>query len=301
MMSDLEKDILRTVLWFSLFAYPPTAFEVWKWMLRPSASRTLFDVVFALASSKELHTLLLEDEGVYVLRDSTTSSALRRERFGDAVRKMERVRRAVGYLKRIPFVRGVGVCNTLSWMQTTPESDIDLFIIVREGSLWTTRLLSVLPFKLLRARPGERVRDPFCFSFFLSDASLNLETLALPGGDPYLAYWTKSIIPVFDRDGVFEEFQRANAWTWDVLSQAHARGVVCDGSRARRAPDWLERTASKLQQRQFPETITQMANRDSRVVVSDAMLKFHANDRRELFRDRFADSCEIHHLSYDTT
>ena len=37
------------------------------------------------------------------------------------------------------------------------------------------------------------------------------------------------------------------------------------------------------------------------VVVSDAMLKFHANDRRELFRDRFADSCEIHHLSYDTT
>lgn len=300
-MSDLEKDILRTILWLSLFEYAPTAFEVWKWMLRSSAPHTLFDVVSALALSKELHALIRESEGVYILRNDMTSAALRRDRFGDAVRKMKRVRRVVGYLKHIPFVRGVGVCNTLSWMHTTPESDIDLFIIVKEGSLWTTRLLSVLPFKLLRARPLERVRDPFCFSFFLSDTSLNLETIALPGDDPYLAYWSKSVLPVFDRDGVFEEFQRANAWTGEMLSTAYARSVVGNGSRAYRALNMLECLAEKLQRRAFPETITQMANRDSRVVVSDAMLKFHANDRRELFRDRFHDLCELHHLSYEPT
>lgn len=295
-MTDLEKDILRTVLWFSLFEYAPTAFEIWKWMLEPREGYRLSDVISSLTSSKELHRLLALQDGVFALRDGTTSAALRRERFGDAVRKMERVKRVVKYLKRIHFIRGVAVCNTLSWMHTTPESDIDLFIIVKEGSLFTTRLLCVLPFKLLRARPGERARDPLCFSFFLSDTSLNLEHLALSGGDPYLAYWTKSVIPVFDRDGVFMEFQRANAWTGETLLHAFARLGEGVGGRVRRAPAWFERAAARLQKRQFPETITQMANRDSRVVVSSAMLKFHANDRRELFRDRLNDLCEQHHL-----
>ena len=31
---ELEKNILRTLCWFSLFAYPLTSFELWKWMLR---------------------------------------------------------------------------------------------------------------------------------------------------------------------------------------------------------------------------------------------------------------------------
>ena len=228
-MNDLEKDTLRTVLWFSLSEYAPTAFEIWKWMLKSSRDYSLFQVVDTLSTSKELGRVLLERDGTYVLCDMERGAEIRRERFSDALAKRRRLHRVVGYLRYIPFARGVAVCNTMSWMHTRPESDIDLFVIVREGSLWMTRLLAVLPFKLLRARPGEREHDPICFSFFLSDASLNLEALALSKDDPYLAYWTKSVFPIFDRDGVFDTFQKANRWTDEYLSRAYARGIMGEG------------------------------------------------------------------------
>jgi len=296
-MDELEKDILRTIVWFSLSEYPLTAFEIWKWMFEPARTYTLRDVVQTLSASKELLRYVHEEDGTYTLREGTASVSLRRKRFSDALRKMTRARRVMRYVRCIPFVRGVGVCNTLSWMHTRSESDIDFFIMVREGSLWITRLLVVLPFKVLRARPGERKEDPLCFSFFLSDTSLNLEALALAPKDPYLAYWIASVLPLFDRDGVFSAFQKANTWVNKTLSNAYTREAIGEDRKTRQASEWFERCASRLQRRAFPETITQMANRDSRVVVSDAMLKFHANDRREQFRDRYQTLCEIYGLS----
>ncbi|MDA1038135.1 MAG: hypothetical protein O2877_00420, partial [bacterium] len=286
----------RTVAWFSLFSYPLTAFEIWKWMLEPEDKYTLGQVIIAL-SSKENQRHLVSDDGSYRLRSSDGTAQVRRERFRDAVQKFRTLLPVVSYLRYLPTVRGVATCNTLAWMHTRKESDIDLFVIVKEGSVWTSRLLSVTPFMIARARPGERSENPLCFSFFLSDTSLNVQSLSMPEKDPYLTYWAASIIPLFDRDGAFDEFQKANSWMREVLPTAHSQTPHPDRSIepsgvTRRVPFIFEKISRKLQHRRFPQVITQMANRDSRVVISDAMLKFHSNDRRELFRERHESLCE---------
>ena len=50
---------------------------------------------------------------------------------------------------------------------------------------------------------------------------------------------------------------------------------------------FLETLARRIQERRLPKQIAELANKDSRVVLNEFMLKFHENDRREEFRRQF--------------
>ncbi len=291
----LDQVIYRTVAYFSLFDYPLTSFEIWKWLLAPAEPVNFEQVQTCLDRSDFLSGRLVRHGAFWGLAGSGVSRlvATRHERFLDAVRKYKRLKRVARYLKLIPSIRGIAACNTLAWDNTRVSSDIDIFIVVREGSVWTTRLLAVSPFKILKMRPGVNNRDPLCFTFFLSDTNLDLSSLALEGSDPYLTYWSRSLVPILDRDGVFSEFSKANGWLMSALPNTklfvkHNERAVKGSVRSVRSPSWFEALARRIQKRRFPEVIQNMANRDTRVVVSDAMLKFHDNDRRAEYRDKLA-------------
>lgn len=297
----MEKDIYRTVAYFSLFEYPLTEFEIWQWLLTDQGPVSLAEVKKTLDESSFLSEKLVSYQGFWTIQGERGVKKLvetRHKRFLDAVRKYKRLRRVARYLAWIPSVRAVVACNNLAWDNTRPESDIDIFIIVREGSVWFTRLITVAPFKILGMRPGGRKRDPLCFTFFLSDANLDISSLALKPADPYLVYWTRSLVPVFDRDGAFSEFNEANRWVESYLPNAraktsHLHRAISARGRTWRAPKFAERFAERLQRQRFPDVIQTMANRDSRVVVSDAMLKFHDNDRRAEYLERLNILCEL--------
>ncbi len=265
-MAPLQRDILRVLAWFSLFDYAVTAEQVHGQLRFQSSLREVREALQNLSPTKEEHGLYRLKEGSYGWEER-----LHRTRF--SLSKFRRAQRSARYLSVFPWVRGVAICNTLAWMHTRKESDVDLFVIVREGTIWSTRFLAVLPYVLFRARPEETREDPLCFSFFLSDHALDLSSIALPDGDPYLASWIRSVLPLYDRDGVFGAFRSCNE-----------RGKATPGTRSR-FPRVFERVACFLQQRRFPQDIRQLMNTTSAVVVNDRMLKFHTNDRRVLFRD----------------
>lgn len=293
--TDLERSILHTLCWFAVQGYPVTAFELWKWLWFPVQSYTLADVRAALMGSVWLAARLEARGAFYTLRGENGAALVtqREERFVDATRKFGALRRATRYFCFLPSVLGVFAGNTLAWWYTRAESDIDVFVIARPGTVWLTRLLVVIPFMLLRRRPGATDRDPFCFSFFISADRLSLKKLQLFGGDPYLAYWTRSLVPVFDRGGIQDRFQNENAWCEEMLP--HALPRLAHHTLARRvtlgfSAPWLhrlEKAARRLQERRLPKLLRERANQDSCVVVAHDMLKFHENDRREAFRDRF--------------
>lgn len=291
----IDMDIYRTVAWFSVFGYPVTAFEVWKWLYAPSSEHALADVFQALAESPWLAAELQRHQGCFAVLSAPPIAQLcdtRHDRFLDAVRKFAKVRRAAALFARVPSVRAVAVGNTLSWWHTRPESDIDLFIVTQPGTIWATRALLVFPFALLGKRPSatkEPRVDTFCFSFFVTQDALQMQPLALEGEDPYLAYWTKALVPLFDREEVFSRMGEENPWVDSLLPHARLRRSHKE-LRARAGITFpfplrpAESSLRHLQRRRFPERIREGANQDSRVVVSDAVLKFHANDRREKFR-----------------
>ncbi len=325
--APLEQVIHRTVTWFSLFETPVTVFEIWKWMLSPDRVYTLEEVYEAVSESNATPTDAKALVGKKVALNNGFKGTLvpsHQDRFLDATRKYKKLRRAVRYLKLVPGVEAIAAGNTLAWWNTRPDSDIDLFIVTRPGMIWLARLLCVTPFALLGKRPGKSGIDPFCFSFFVTSDVLDLSSLRLPGGDPYLAYWTSSLVPVFDRGGVWEKFREANRWTETVLPHTaspsthsipqgrhedtrRATRFTRSGSklfrllqqipllfpeRAKRV-EGLNRLARSFQLKRLPKQIKTLMNKDSRVVVTDQMLKFHDNDRRAEYRDMLEVKCKM--------
>src|SRR5437899_2864991 len=99
MPTDLEQSIFRSVAFFSLFDFPLTGFEIWKWLAKPATAYKLEDVFSVLASSEWLSAKLETRDGFFVLRGKLEMIELRHDRFLDATRKFNRLRRAARYLR----------------------------------------------------------------------------------------------------------------------------------------------------------------------------------------------------------
>ena len=54
----------------------------------------------------------------------------------------------------------------------------------------------------------------------------------------------------------------------------------------------FERLARRFQIRRFPTSIRALVNADTRVVVTDDVLKFHTDDRRVEFREAYEKICK---------
>ncbi len=286
MESDtLDKAILKTLAYFSIFGYPLTSFEVWKWLMVDGGTKTsLPQVISRLETSPTINRHVSEHQGFYALGDTRSQVAERQERFHDATRKFSKLRRFMKLLARLPWIEGVAVCNSLAWRHTTNESDIDLFILTTQGRTWSARLFATLPLKLFRARPGETTHDPICLSFFIAPSAADLSKVKIAEHDPYLSYWCQSLVPLLERANWFHKFGEANNWVKQVLPNSFSYRMAW---RFRPKSAWRlvrwplsEKLARTLQLERLPKVIKEMMNRDSRVVVQDDMLKFHHNDAR---------------------
>lgn len=297
--TDLELSILRTICWFSVFEIPLTTFEIWKWLLKPERTYSLFEVDKTLQESEWLNSRLVNSCGVFGLKGQPLDvrSEVRQRRFLDASRKYKKLRRACLFFQTVRGVDAVCAANTMAWWHTTNESDIDLFIITKPGRIWSSRLLLVLPFLFSGNRPGHpyamKSQDPFCFSFFATTKALQMETLKIDEQDYYLAYWVKSLVPMFDNGGVLKQLSELNKWADAILPNARMREVhpvhkPFVGVRLLHSPLWLEPLLRSVQRHRFPRVLRELANKDTRVVITDDMLKFHDNDRRREFMEKFA-------------
>ncbi|HLD18126.1 MAG TPA: hypothetical protein VJB99_03580 [Patescibacteria group bacterium] len=307
--SNIEGAVFRTLAWFSLFDQPLTVFDIWKWLMKPGKYISFGEVDQALEGPWLLEKVDRQDGRIF-LKDGATSPFVRlkedQARLSDAARKWKTLRRAARWFGLFPWVRGVAACNSLAWYRTGPQSDIDLFILVKPGTVWISRICTVLPFFLARRRPGTRKgHDPFCFSFFRSTKGLSLEELQWKKGeDPYLAFWIRSLVPVFDRGNIFSAFQQANTWVSFWLPHADGRVAHSNEEIVRvfslpfpPVPAFLERLAKGLQWRCFPRRVREMANQDTCVVITDDTLKFHVEDDREALYRRWKEILYAHGVS----
>lgn len=249
---NLSRAILEVLVYFDLFAYPLTTLEVWK-NLRVKAS--FQEVDQALVGNVWLKDRLEFNQGTWGLRGRTGERA---ERYRASKYKLDCAKRYVWWLRKVSAVFSVYACNTLGYLGSRPQSDIDLFIIARRGRIWTARFFAVLFAKLLFGRPhGTHRKDTICLSFFAAQGA-DLRKVALPGEDVYYQYWLKNLLLLFE--------QRQKKLSFGRL---------------------VEDILRRLQLRVLPAQLKVMMNRSTAVVVNDEFLKFHDHDRREYYRQQF--------------
>jgi len=308
--TELEKRILKTIIYFDLFNYPMTSWEVWKWLInesgKPSSQVEFHEVLETLQQSQYLKNKIKIKNNFYFLNQHDRLADERMEKYVIAWQKFRKVRRIVKILKLIPFIKMVAVCNDLAYFNAPADSDIDLFIITAKKRIWITRFLAVFIIKLLGLRPTERnKKDKICLSIFVNEDKLNLEYLKINPDDIHFIYWLENLIPIYDADGYYQRLREANAWINNFIPQAfpyepNLRQKVSEGKLIKIIKnifsfltlDFDENFYRWFQNKKFSPKIQEMMNKDTRVVVNDQILKFHTNDNREDLSLKFKQKCE---------
>jgi len=291
--------ILKTVAFFDTMDYSPTWVEVVAWHegtgchdLSPSSLEEIKDALIVSG-------LLEEGDGRIALKNRLDPLLkLVRERTALFPRKIRAARKIASWLARHEAVRFVALANTTSLAHARDGGDLDFFVVVRAGSIWSTRLTAGAPYRLTGQLSGpQEKQDAVCLSYFIADDALDITSHMLSVDDPYFRYWFLALLPLYD-DGVSAQLWQANqaitsrhpcAEPWMVSPDlAVSRPMIRIPS-----PRWFERVARQFQMRWFPASIRDRMNRDTSVIVNDHILKFHVDDGREQYRARYQERLRL--------
>ncbi len=290
-MNNLNKAIYQTLSYFDIFEYPLTLLEIKKWLWRYK-EEDINKIKLALDEITEINQV----KGFYCLKGREKNIETRLYRYRLAEQKIKRAKKYITLLSLMPQVRGIFLCNNLAFHNSRKESDIDLFITTVPGKIWTARLFTTALVKILGLRPSERrTEDTICLSFFAVEGRLNLEKLKVhPQRDIYLTYWVDQLLPLYTTKQAYYKLRRANTWIKKYLPNSYGYKLAF-APRVIKTPGrrWIKKTLEKIpgenlykqiQLKILPEKLKELKNKDSRVVVTDKMLKFHGTDNREKYQ-----------------
>ncbi|MDE2311495.1 MAG: nucleotidyltransferase domain-containing protein [Patescibacteria group bacterium] len=184
----LKDRILLTLKFFDLQDYPLTLLELRKFLLADvqqikfvintewdlisvngiqSAPATAEEILACL--NNECKAEVEQQYGFYCLAGRRRVILQRWQNFLFGIRRERLIRRFVGGLRHVPFVRGVGLAGSQSMGLQKPDSDIDLFIIVDSRFLWLARTLVTAYFQVLgRRRHGRHIANRFCLNHYVA-------------------------------------------------------------------------------------------------------------------------------------
>jgi hypothetical protein len=295
----IQSSLLRTIVFFDVLGYAPTWVECTSWLewegdggldrQAPPTQEELLSNRDILLSQRKIEYAF----GRIALHGRLSVLAtLLADRMPYMARKLRHARKAASWILRSADVRFIALVNTTALGSAREEGDLDFFIIVKQGSIWSTRLLAGFPYRLLGRLSGkDAMPDAICLSYFISDRSLDLSSHILQPDDPYYRYWFCSMLPLYD-DGISEELWNQNAFLrrrhpfaprWEIAPDLKVRAPRI------RIPafSFEESIARGFQMGWFPNEITDRMNRDTSVMVSDSVLKFHIEDGRETYRQQY--------------
>jgi hypothetical protein len=285
--------ILKTVIFFDLFNYPLTNWEIWQYLNLEIDLGALESKIEELVLSKTLE----QKDGFYFLSGRQELTKIRRERYNYANYKIKLARRAAKLFKWLPSVKLVAVANLIGHHNLRNESDVDIFIVSSPHRLWLTRLFCTGLMKITRQRPTKECkRNRMCLSFYAATNGLAMESLRFKPSDPYFDHWFLGLYPIYDTDRYLAYLRFKNPWlkksfpnslllrenfTNDYLSQNLLDKILYYGANI------LNFLAKKIQLLIMPKVLKELAGKESGVVLSDSILRFYLKDRRQEFLENY--------------
>jgi hypothetical protein len=187
----LKDRILSTLRFFDLQGYPLTLLELHKFLLADiqilkSRINTDWELIeknnndnnndnvsidkVLKCIDEECQNEIEQKSGFYCLKGRGGIIHQRLANYIYGIKRERRIRRFVGGLKHMPFVRGVALGGSQALGLQKPTSDVDLLLFIEYGYLWLVRPLLVAYFQILGIRRhGRFVSDRICLNHYLTD------------------------------------------------------------------------------------------------------------------------------------
>ncbi|MCF7906457.1 hypothetical protein K9L04_00815 [Patescibacteria group bacterium] len=190
-------------------------------------------------------------------------------------------------LSRIPFIKGIFVCNSLSMNATNKNSDIDLFIVSSNNRLWIVRILTTLYFQLLgNRRTSNKIKNNFCLSFFCTENGISNFNKIKIENDIYLFFWIYYLKTIVDKNDIYKKL--LNLFNIEKQNKDFNKYKIYikykNNIKNYKFFDFFEYLLKKIF---IKKTINHKKKLENPwgVIINNDMLKFHDNDVRRKVRN----------------
>lgn len=297
---QIREAILKVLVFFSLFDYPLTSFEIWRYLgIRISLykmQKVLGKMLNEINSNE--FDLKMNNGFYYLSTDNKNIVAIRRRRYNYTNRKIKIALKMAGIFRWVPWVKFIALGNIMGDHNLKNMSDIDFFIITKTGRIWISRFFCAGIIKLLGKRPRvNNTKDKICLSFYISEDHVNLSSLRLED-DYYFDYWLANLLSLYDQNNYHKELLANNKniipvfpnWQYyKFLPEMQKKSIknMLYKDTVELFLGGLEKNLKHYQLKIMPPELKAAMNQDTRVRVSDRVLKLHVKDRREYYRQEY--------------
>jgi hypothetical protein len=132
-ISNKEAGIVQTLVFFDMFDFPLTAFEIWQY-LRVKCG--LDEIINILDNSEFIKLKTEYKNGHYFLSGREAILLTRLKRYHSSARKFKKAKKFIYLFRLLPWVRMVAMANMIGSDNLRENSDIDLFIITAPKRIW---------------------------------------------------------------------------------------------------------------------------------------------------------------------
>ncbi|MFK7780066.1 MAG: hypothetical protein QM490_02865 [Candidatus Gracilibacteria bacterium] len=194
----------------------------------------------------------------------------------------------IKFIKWIPGLKMVGIGNSVSMNSAKNSSDIDLFIVTSNNSMWLVRILITLIFQIMGIRKTNKKHSGrFCLSFFSTIDGLDFNNFKIEN-DIYLYFWIIYFKPILDYNNTYQLFLNKNA-SWvdfskysDILED-NKKYIKYTGKSKLKNNKIIYILNNLFKKIFLPKTLKHYKSlgKPIGIVINNNMLKFHNNDIRE--------------------
>lgn len=229
------------------------------------------------AEAQRLYKKYLHEENLRNLKQRNAHQKLRKH-LGTSIQVLKKI------IKTIPEITDVLLVNSFSLGALKPTSDIDIVVICKPQLIWWARLklTAALERAHLRRKPGN-VEEQICLSFFVTEDYLSMESIAIDN-DLYLHFWSANVLPLFGRH--HSNWLKANQWLSSFLPNLPLTTKPKATNKRVSSFAYFANKIVRIPMCQRSQAKAAQLGPESSIVVSDQMLKFHNQDRRQLYRDK---------------
>ncbi|MCF7795541.1 hypothetical protein K9M42_00405 [Patescibacteria group bacterium] len=191
-------------------------------------------------------------------------------------------------ISRIPCIKGIFVCNSLSMNATNENSDIDLFIVSSNNRLWIVRILTTLYFQFLgNRRTSNKIKNNFCLSFFCTENGISDFNKIKIENDIYLFFWVYYLKTIVDKNNIYKDLLNLfNIEKENPNFDKYKLNLKYKKSNKKnKFFDFFDFLLKKIF---IKKTINHKKRLENPwgVIINNDMLKFHDNDIRKKVRNK---------------
>lgn len=237
----LEKAIALTVAYHDIFSYPLTVLQIRAFLIESKTSQKGMTLALkSLISQRKIET----SKGYFYLKNKSKLVLTRQKRARHSENKIKLANFYAGVLRVVPTISCVCLTGALAMDNSDKNDDIDLLIMTRKHTLWTSRFFANLILWPARRKPNStKNSNKACLNIFLDEANLKIVDQNI-----YTAHEICQMKILWGTQS-YLKFLKVNSWykkylpNWNVENQSSSQ----ERHIAMSAPNFLEEFFKKIQ------------------------------------------------------